>query len=1139
MSDPLNSPAGPARDAASIQESARQAQNLVSDLAKAAPGVKELDMLTKILGESLAKVEKLAEHTGKRINEAGSELRRVVSLSDDVEESFKAIADYQRKMMREGLKAKNWGEFSKVLQEMRKQSQNLMDKGVFSKSHTRLLNRQIKEIDGHLKGLRTRVKDAFDPEEAEAMLIQFEKMNKVTVSLAKNMKNVKLSGIGRELSGVERAVSHLFGRPSSRIDKIHQYAQTGHEIRAARKKRDEGKFREFEEHKQHIMRRLPSLGIDTKKYLRSDGSVDEDAVRAARARRKVQVQSLVASRAQERGLSPFATSLVTQSALAKSGGTGEGFMTRMGMNLLAHGEGSIGRGLASWGGSMVEGGAGGLASMAGEVAPVIGILAAVKEAFDKNQKMNAEVESGLGKGGIFGGNADSIDALRNARANLNGPGLFSRLGIGYEKNLDLAKAMVEGGFSTRNLSEGVVGHDQHGFLNNSFGSIQRNAYVYGRLAGLNPNETMTETIKLITQYRQSLGSTEDFFVQINKDTRAAGISTMKYIQLIDDVNSHYDRSNKLLMTTVTTMRMLSQTGRDTADDLKDAMDAITNGGQQQPVERAAYLNTIAMRDPHERDRILGLRQNNFQSAAEQAAAALGVQNSTQNPNAVQDFVNQMNRGGYGSFMSLKRQADERFANDPTQHQAAIGALNTAQTAYARLQQQQYANRLANSGQFAQAGLSMAAGSQNMGADIVSNSTETLNALRQALGIAHFTMGDFLNNNRRPELDSSIAFSQAKQTFGLDKQGSDKLQNLMEDAAASMLQTVTSGIQGGPNADPAVRKAKQELYEKLYQQLGASGVNLGPDKDHAAAVVNYAKSHQDEFMQKILGSNDLTDAIFGSSEFQRINNAKLTDQDHAAAMSDAEKLAASTRPTADIFADAFTYLFNKLQTPLDMIARVLTFRWGGGMKTTWATQSEGKLAEQFNNTGITDQWRAARQDEIDKLEQQVNAAPPDKKAALEAQLNQKKSEFDKLSQTAQTFDTGNGVAEGDMTDWLTDIQKYVKGAMQTAFSKPQSKQDVDNDLKMVDIQYMDKDRTQGTMTIEEERRWDGLLQTLQKMGAIKLDQVDSRSGKQYVITTTYNNLDFTQQGGGVPKTNDASERPPVPQNTGASSTKGGN
>ena len=1140
MSDPLNSnPAGPARDAASIQDSARIAQGLVGDLAKAAPGMKELNMLSKVLAESMSKVEKLVELAGKRIGDAGSELRRVVALSDDVEESFKAIAEYQRKMLKEGMKAKNWEDFAKILKEMKKQSQDLMDKGVFSKAHSRLLTRQIREIDGSLKGLRGRMKDALNPEEAETMLIHFAKMNKVTVELAKNMKNVKLAHLGKELSGVERALSHLVGKPSARIDKIHQYAQTGHEIREARRKKDQGKYREFEGHRAHLMRRLPTLGIDTKKYMRSDGTVDEDAVRAERQKRRSSIKNLVGSRAQERGLSPFATHLMTQSALAKAGGTSEGLMTRFGVGLLAHGEGSVGRGLASWGGSMLEGGAGSIAAMAGRIAPVIAILDVIKDAFDKNQKMNAEVAEGLGKGGIFGGKTDAIDALRNSRANLNAPGIYSHFGIGYEKNLDLAKALVEGGFSTRNLSENYAGHDKNGFLNNSFGSIQRNAYVYGRLAGLSPNETMTETIKLITQYRQSLGSTEDFFVNINKDTRAAGISTMKYIQLIDDVNSHYDRSNKLLMTTVTTMRMLSQTGRDTADDLKDAMDTITNGGQQQPLERSAYLNMVAMRDPHERDRILGIRQNNFQNAAEQAASALGVQNTAKNPGAVDDFVKRTNEGGYGSFISLKRQADEKFGNDPTQHQAAIAALNTAQTAYARMHQQQYANQLAGSGQFAKAGIAMAAGSQNMGADIVSNSTETLNALRQALGIAHYSMGDFLNARKRPELDSSVEFAKAKETFGLDKQGNDKLQNIMEDTAASMLQTVTSGLQGGPNADPEVRKAKQQLYDKLYGDLTKSGVNLGLGRDHAGAVVNYAKTHQDEFMQKIMGSTDLTDAIFGSAEFQKINNSKLTEQDRASQMADASKLAASTRPTADIFADAFTYLFNKLQTPLDEISRVLDWAFGSKMpKTTYATQAEGKLAEHFNNTGITDQWRSARQDEIDKLEQQVNAAPAEKKAALAAQLNKKKGEFDKLSQTAQTFDTGGGVAEGDMTDWLLDIQKYIKGAMQTAFAKPKSLDEVKQDLGMVDIQDWNSSKTQGTMTIDEEKRWDGMLQALQKIGAIKMDKIQDRYGQnQYVITTTYNNLDFTQHGGGVPKTNDAGEKPVVPQKTGQS--KGGN
>jgi len=1137
MPDPINNPGGPARDVESVLDVTRKLQSAASDLNKMTPGFRAIENLAKVTGDILGQIEKTSERITKRWGEFGSELRRTVALSDDIEDSFKALADYHRKMTQQGMKTKDLESYKKVLEEMYKTTKDISSKGLFSKGGSRLITKQIKEIESAMRGLRTKTQATFSSKEAEDLYVQIEKINRSTVQLAKNMKGVKLSHLGREVSGAEKAVRHLlspFGTSqSSRIDKVYQYAQTGHEIREARRKKDAGRFKEFEEHRAHILRRLPSLNIDVSRYTRSDGTIDKEKLNADRARRSETIQSIIKGRAQEHGLSPFATRLMTQSALAKANGTREDLLTRAGMGLLAHGEGSIGRGLLSWGGSMMEGGAGGLAEMTGMAAAPIALMAIVKSAFDKNQKMNADVVEKLGQGGIFGGQNDSITSLANVRGNLNSGGLYNRFGIGYEKNLQLAQALVEGGFSISNLADGRVGSTQ-GFLNNSFGTMQRNAYVYGKLAGLSPSETMAETIKLITQYRQSLGSTEDFFVKIAHDTRAAGISTMKYIQLIDDVNSHYDRSNKLLMTTITIMSNLSKTGRDTAEDISDAMNAVTNGGKPQTFENSAFLNMQAMRNPEERQRILGIRKYNFQDAAEKAAAALGVQNTKENPGAVQDWIDRLQRGGYGSFISLQRQADERFSKDPTKHKAAIASLRTAQTAYTQFSDQQYADSLARQGQFAKAGLAMASTTQNMGPDVVSNSTETLNALLEALTIAHATMGDYLDKNRRPFLDTSPAFAVAKQHFGLDQIPDDRQTNLLETAAASMLQTVTEGID--LKGDPHVIEAKRDLYKKIYQSLAAQGVNLGTNKDTTTAVIDYATKHKDEFMDKILNSKELTGAIYGSADFEKINNAKMTKADNDRQMEDAAKLAASTRTTADVFADAFSYLFTKLQTPLDDISRVIDAAFGHFLKNPWASQSDVKLAEQFNNTGVTDKWREARQKEIDDLEKKLDSAPEDQKSAILSQLDAKKDEFDKLLATSTIFAAGKGVHKDEMSAWVDDMQKYLKNAQGTAFALPKSQADITKDLSF--LQDAPKDpfhKNTSILTGAEEAPWDSLLKSLQKIGAIKLNKYkDSLGGDMYTVTTTYNNVNFGQYGKGVTPVNKANQTPPAPTPAGSSS-----
>jgi len=97
---------------------------------------------------------------------------------------------------------------------------------------------------------------------------------------------------------------------------------------------------------------------------------------------------------------------------------------------------------------------------------------------------------------------------------------------------------------------------------------------------LTDTEGVTELLKLLDQYGQTMRSSEKFFTQLNKDTQAAGISTTKYLKIIDEVSMHFDRMNRSLEFTTEMMRNLSRYGAISSESLKDMMEFLSQGGDK-------------------------------------------------------------------------------------------------------------------------------------------------------------------------------------------------------------------------------------------------------------------------------------------------------------------------------------------------------------------------------------------------------------------------------------------------------------------------------------------------------------------------------------------------------------------------------
>jgi hypothetical protein len=246
-------------------------------------------------------------------------------------------------------------------------------------------------------------------------------------------------------------------------------------------------------------------------------------------------------------------------------------------------------------GGAAEGGMGAIAALAGPLAVVAAIKTAVEGFIDTAAKTNQAIEKGMG-GALFTPGMTGGQALKTVRDNLTA-NIFNAYGQNLERNLAIAQAMQEQGLDItevardtirgRTLAGGGAPDTGAGFLGGGFGEFQRNAMVAGRALGLTDVQTVTRMTKMLHEMRQTFESTHDFLEQVNTSARAAGISTTKYLSIIDELTAQFDKLNKSFNETVNLVNALGASGTVTAENLADMANALTGAGEQKTVTQSA------------------------------------------------------------------------------------------------------------------------------------------------------------------------------------------------------------------------------------------------------------------------------------------------------------------------------------------------------------------------------------------------------------------------------------------------------------------------------------------------------------------------------------------------------------------------
>jgi hypothetical protein len=561
---------------------------LSSEVADSATVLSNVQELVKLLNQ----LKEPSEKQDAAFKKWSTNLKFAVAAVEDVADKTKEVLEISKKFSREGiagLNKKSYTEVKKYLVELKKSQEDLRDSlkdttkdgGVEYKKLKKVIEATTEAVD-ELEKSTDAVKGSMDDLDP-AVLGKIARAGRQAHDEIERL-GTSLGRRGQVSRGIQD-LSKIMG--SGMFEKFSRAGGIATELGKWKvKAQKEGKAG------------FAQLQTDfAKRYkIRKEGGAPED-----------RLSELVAYRRTQAGREAGAGGISGRGGLggifdrmAERAAGGEGLLARQATATLQAGGGRFGAGLGMRALSGVAGGGVGAMELAGRAAVPLAILDAMRKLVDSVGEDNRELMRELGTGGLFTGamaGQTAQDRLQAARANLQ-PVAFSSLAVRREDNLkiikaieDLGVALPELGVKQEATGAGILQGGARGF-----GGVQELAYRQGRQLGMDTGETARENIKYLLQFHQGQAAVNKLFDQFLKDTRASGITTTKYLSIIDEINSQFDRMGKSLMTTTGLLSVLGSTGTATADDLKEALGVLV-GGPAKSLEQTAYLYaTMSQKD---------------------------------------------------------------------------------------------------------------------------------------------------------------------------------------------------------------------------------------------------------------------------------------------------------------------------------------------------------------------------------------------------------------------------------------------------------------------------------------------------------------------------------------------------------------
>lgn len=902
-------PVGPSVKSYGSPAPARQLSQDSSQLDSSLKNMSDLaanmDKLSGVLGKILDTMSSNIKKSNTELRDIVRSIRHVVEDSDSIEDSFKQMVRTQKELGKYGLfDNKKASEIKKTLEVMKDKWEEIIE----SSGNTKNLDKYklaLKGVTTALDQVGKAGDDAFDPDMADNLA----------------------DGISRATKEAEKLSAKL------------------------------GKIRENTRHlssMQHLATFARTLGAGTDTFNRHDrlmGNIKQTK------QQNEDRKNLVAKTLREKQIfrpSDLANSDV--STLSHRGGVGGIIDRKIAQYASRNTNGLAAKMVMAGGGSAISGASGGGLGLLGRGAgaleaaegPLL-IAGIVKELYDQNAIQNKKAAE-LAGGGLFAGSGGTGvgKTMNMLRSNLTSTSFYQQavLGQTFDKNIDVMKNIVGtgrgiGDFGKSGMDLSKLG--QGGAGSGFYGSVFRNAIYGGRPVGLSQDESVKLTIKALDEYQATTERVQEFFVNIERSTKAAGISTGKYLEIVEAVGSNFDNMNRSLNSTVTLLNAVGRTGRLTGERMKDVAK--------------------------------GLTQENVKAAPQQMVMLMGL----------------MNKGGGGSFIKSLQDEVETMRKDTEKtltdnlNKAGIetpkGGLNeknigdfeqllvnnkgkfdqnTYQTMFGNVTN--YKNKIrGTSGVIDALNKGDIAGAQGlleqMGKSSGINKYSNYQALREAAAGTHVDIGDLLSGNAVKNKNATtgsrgLAFTRFMELMGPKAQEyldttrtaasnqADVLYNMAKEGGMSnaLKGTLYTGLAGrGYVNTPKKGEDVAALFDKIIASGGKMTKMVNGKVVDTGPILN-ALPELKETMDQLLQEGSETNKYI-EDQNKMISKQKQDDE--------AEKMAENTATTAELFANAFNYLFMKVINAIGEITEILrSSKLFGGTKAISKEVAGNSVNEMF-------------------------------------------------------------------------------------------------------------------------------------------------------------------------------------------------
>ncbi len=1113
----------------------QDASNAFSDAGKDVAN--NMDLLT----QRLEKAERMSKSMAKVFKDNSDSLKHMVEFADDMNDALKNWQSWTQKLANSpGLfRSKERREVISFLEDFHATSKRLMtDRNFFNPEQQKIISRALSQTVSLVDDLKNTSDEAFDEHKVDEVTRAIVKMNAQVSKASKNISEIPIHKLTQGFRDINKIVQ---GTHFEKL-KIPQIAGFVDKIQEARQMALTAK---------NTTRNRQAMGAANYAKIRADlrGKLAQRGVSLERAGEKFKfpVQQKVGpsrsfqdiatslNRAAEGGKSGWLDKRLTAYTLKKvasaqqEGGQVGGIPAFL-LRRLEQGGGSVTGGIT--GGSGFLGGAGNMVSeLAGKAAVPLALLQAAMAVYDKNTEYNRAVQKGVGQGGLLTGMRPGETAgtrmagFRNA-INVNP---LNTLGMTYEKNLQMMQDIVGSGLTIGGIARNKGGaFGGGGFAqttgteraNDFFTTISRNAYIGGANIGMNPQESVRMTIKLLTTYRQSFAQSEQFFQKLATQTQAAGLSTGKYLEIIEGITSRYDNMNKSLKDVTDTLAILGKTGVSSADDLKDSLDLLTNAGQKRTTAQTAYLYKNELEVPGLAQQRLGGLREQTRSTAEEIARELsktpGFEKTTP-----QELI-----GMRGNFADLYERMNRSGmeANDKQLIGTQLTALRQAQLKEA--EQERFVTR----GDFVGKAFSQQVTGETANDQMIQQMTALMKAMSLGNKGKGYGFGTLQDTQATADMLGDKVFEGVEGSFGTKLEGLQRMGELAQKYAATF---ATQAKAPGALPDNYVADIAKSIAQ-------ATGQKIKPGETAELTAANFRK-----LIETSEGSKKATEALASSQGFfirtvsapnNPLGQSMRADVTAAQNLQVAQQAAVQTRPTAEIFADAFTYLFNLLATPLNKMVELLQMIAHVGDLTMSPQEARQKWAAETTVTGsygekvdkiaeVSKQYTSAIQEMTDSVDQMSEG--PEKKAAQQR--------LDRLKTRYDTFQSVMGTAPDSAIGLQTreDLLYNVRGADQLntpgidaalKMSGDQRAQAVANMLMGAGATYAGENKLRISDT-DWKKQW-AQIEELKNNGVIQ--EVSHEKGQPAVITINNFNTEQlrTMYRGSMPVTDSGEKSNPI-------------